>query len=76
MADGSIQQTTNDLRTQTQERNPMPYPYNDDDGNDYYYGLNEQQIRAKLEHAINGEDDDDIELDFGDLNDDDPDDDE
>ena len=52
-----------------------PY-YNDDDGNDYFYGLNERQIRAKLEHAINGEDDDDIELDLGVLNDDDPDDDE
>ena len=53
-----------------------PY-YNDDDGNDYYYGLNEKQIREKLEYAINGEanDDDDIELDFGDIYGDDPDDD-
>ena len=72
-----------------------PY-YNDDDGNDYYYGLNERQIRAKLEYAINGDDDDDDasedaelfdseyepderwngSLDFGDLNDEEPDDDE
>ena len=56
---------------------PMAYPYDDDDDDlSYTYGLSERQIRAKLEHAINGDDDDDIELDFGDLNDDDPDDDE
>ena len=63
------------VRRRTNMENPY---YNDDDSSDnsYFYGLTEKQIRAKLEYAINGEDDDDIELDFGDLNDEDPDDDE
>ena len=56
----------------------MAYPYDNDSDDDlsYTYGLSERQIRERIDHAINGDDDDDIELDFGDLNDEDPDDDE
>ena len=45
---------------------------------DYQYGLNERQIRERMNYAINGDElEDDYELDFGDLNDDEePDDDE
>lgn len=44
----------------------MGYPYDNDD--DYMYGLTEEQIRARMNYAINGDDDDDS-LDYGDLND-------
>jgi len=56
----------------------MPYPYNDDDSSDnsYFYGLTEKQIRERIEYAIEGEESDDDTLDFGDLNDEEPDDDE
>jgi hypothetical protein len=53
----------------------MAYPYDNDD-NDYAYGLNEDQIRARMKHAL--EDDSDAwegsDLDFGDLDDEDSDD--
>ena len=54
----------------------MPYPYNDDDDLSYTYGLTEKQIRERLEYAIEGEESDDDTLDFGDLDDEEPDDDE
>jgi hypothetical protein len=50
----------------------MAYPYDDnDDELSYTYGLSEKQIRERMNYAIHGDEDDDIELDFGDLNDDD-----
>ena len=49
----------------------MPYPYDDESDDSYSYGLTEEQIRAKLDYAINGDElEDDYELDFGDLDDD------
>ena len=57
----------------------MGYPFNDDDFDDSYrYGLSERQIRERMNYAIHGdESEDDYELDFGDLDDDEqPDDDE
>lgn len=53
----------------------MAYPYDDNDYNDYTYGMNEDQIRARMKYAL--EDDSDAwgpELDFGDLEDEDSDD--
>jgi hypothetical protein len=55
----------------------MAYPYDNDDDDGYIYGLNEEQIRARMKHAL--EDDSDAweggDLDFGDLDDEDADDD-
>ena len=56
----------------------MAYPFDNDDDFDgsYNYGLNENQIRARMNYAIDGEDDsDDYSLDFGDLSDEEPEDD-
>lgn len=56
----------------------MAYPFDNDDDFDgsYNYGLNENQIRARMNYAINGEDDwDDCSLDSGDLSDEEPEDD-
>jgi|TARA_R110000868_G_C10331143_1_gene714211 hypothetical protein len=56
----------------------MAYPFDNDDDFDgsYTYGLNENQIRERMNYAINGEDDsDDYSLDFGDLEDEEPEDD-
>ena len=53
----------------------MGYPYNDDDfDGSYYYGLSENQIRERMNYAINGDDDTD-DTDYGDLSDLDSDDD-
>lgn len=52
----------------------MAYPFDNDDDFDgsYSYGLNEKQIRERMNYAINGDElENDIELDFGDLDDDD-----
>jgi hypothetical protein len=58
----------------------MAYPYNDDndDNDDYTYGLSERQMRERMNYAIHGDDfdTDDSMIDFGDLDDLDPDDDE
>jgi hypothetical protein len=52
----------------------MAYPYDNDD-NDYAYGLNEDQIRARMKHALEDDSDAwDSDIDFGDLNDEDSDD--
>lgn len=55
----------------------MPYPYDNDD--DYSYGLSERQIHERMNYAMRGDpsdlDTDDL-IDFGDLDDLDPDDDE
>ena len=55
----------------------MPYPYNDDN-DDYTYGLSERQIRERMNYAMRGDpsdlDTDDL-IDFGDLDDLEPDDD-
>ena len=51
----------------------MGYPYNDDDDFDgsYSYGLNEKQIRERMKYAIDGDElEDEYELDFGDVDDD------
>ena len=40
----------------------MSYPYHDDE-NDYYYGLSEAQIRAKMHYAIHGDESEDEESD-------------
>jgi len=49
----------------------MPYPYDDESDDSYSYGFTEKQIRAKLDYAIDGDElEDDFELDFGDLDDD------
>ena len=56
----------------------MAYPFDNDDDFDgsYTYGLNENQMRERMNYAINGEDDsDDYSLDFGDLEDEEPEDD-
>jgi len=47
----------------------MNYPYEDNDENAYYYGLSEAQIRAKMHHAIHGDEDEDDDFfdSFGDL---------
>jgi len=47
-----------------------------EDYEDYRYGLNERQIRDRMNRALRNEDDDseDIELDFDDLEDEDTDD--
>jgi len=52
----------------------MGYPYDNDD--DYLYGLTEDQIRARMNYAIHGDEDDESDTDFGDLEDLEPDDDE
>lgn len=52
----------------------MGYPYDNDD--DYLYGLTESQIRARMNYAMRPDDDDDSNLDYGDLEDLEPDDDE
>jgi hypothetical protein len=39
----------------------MAYPYDNDD-NDYAYGLNEKQIRERMNHAIYGDPDDDDDI--------------
>lgn len=46
----------------------MSYPY-DNDENEYHYGLSEAQIRAKMHHAIHGDEseDDDFLDSFDDL---------
>ena len=52
---------------------PMNYADFDDDdfSDDYSYGLSEKQIRERMNYAINGDElEDDTELDFGDLDDD------
>ena len=51
-------------------------PYYNDDNDDYTYGLSERQIRERMNYAMNGDDDEDPEIDFGDLDDLEPDDDE
>ena len=51
----------------------MAYPFDNDDDFDgsYNYGLTEKQIRERMNYAINGDElEDDSELDFGDLDDD------
>ena len=55
----------------------MAYQFDDDDfDGSYTYGLNENQIRERMNYAINGEDDsNDYSLDFGDLEDEEPEDD-
>ena len=52
----------------------MGYPYDNDD--DYLYGLTDAQIRARMNYAIHGDEDDESEIDFGDIEDLEPDDDE
>jgi|LauGreDrversion4_2_1035121.scaffolds.fasta_scaffold158932_3 hypothetical protein len=53
----------------------MAYPYDNDENDDYTYGLSERQMRERMNHAIHGDDDDDSMIDFGDLDDLEPDDD-
>ena len=52
----------------------MAYPFDTDDDDfdgSCSYGLNEKQIRERMNYAINGDElEDDFELDFGDLDDD------
>jgi len=52
------------------------YDMDYEDYEDYRYGLNERQIRDRMNRALRNEDDDseDIELDFDDLEDEDTDD--
>lgn len=59
----------------------MPYPHDDDDFNDFRYGLSESQIRERMRYAMEGDPDADEDAYFdslGDASDDDeyPDDDE
>ena len=50
------------------------YPYDDDTDDSYRYGLSERQIRARMNHAIHGDElENDDSLDFGDLDDLEPD---
>lgn len=55
----------------------MAYPY-DDENDDYSYGLSERQMRERMNYATSFDDfdTDDSMIDFGDLDDLDPDDDE
>ena len=50
----------------------MGYPYDNDD--DYLYGLTEDQIRERMNYAMRN-DEDDLDTDYGDLDDLEPDDD-
>jgi hypothetical protein len=40
----------------------MGYPYDNDDDNSYLYGLNEKQIRERMNYAIHGDEEDDDNL--------------
>jgi hypothetical protein len=54
----------------------MSYPFDNDDDNSCSYGMNADQIWERMNYAVNGEDDsDDYSLDFGDLEDEEPEDD-
>jgi len=46
----------------------MGYPYDNDDDNSYLYGLNEKQIRERMNYAMRN-DEDDSDTDYGDLDD-------